>query len=266
VFFLLLHRRKRRGTITSSTSSVPQPPCLSSRAWVSVSAPTSPAAQLAGQRQPFPPCPATSWVLEEALLLLGTPGGGEGGREAGGAGCAGSQPAASPSQVGQSPSTTPARASAPLPRAPTTQPTSTARGTPSRSSVLSWLGTGWRAGRASPQGWLSHRPHPDAGAGVLVPHIPVLGSRAICWPFPSLQRVGCRGSEQHGVGEPGDPLMPVLCPQASPRPTSWSCSASWLPSCTWATSWSEGGTAVGTAASWRWARACCLRPASQSGP
>lgn len=41
-FFLIIHRRKRRGTITSSTSSAPQPPCLSSRAWVSVSAPVSP--------------------------------------------------------------------------------------------------------------------------------------------------------------------------------------------------------------------------------
>lgn len=113
---------------------------------------TSPTAWLAASPSQAGQCQAAlpSWVLEEALLPMGTPGWDEGGWEPHGAGCAGSQPDPSRPQVGQSPSTTLAKASTPLPRAPTMRPTWTARDMPSRSWVLSWLGTGWGGGE---QGW-----------------------------------------------------------------------------------------------------------------
>lgn len=75
-----------------------------------------------------------------------------------------------------------------------------------------------------------------------------------CSHLPSLWDVGI--PPQHW----GQPLTPPLCPQVSPRLTSWSSSPSSLPSCIWVTSRSEGGTATGTGASWRWARARSARP------
>lgn len=68
-----------------------------------------------------------------------------------------------------------------------------------------------------------------------MPDLPVLGSLAIylAIPIPPVCVMqGGGGQTSMGWGEPGESLMPVLCPQVSLRPTSWSYSASWLPSCT----------------------------------
>lgn len=128
----------------------------------------------AGQCQAVLP---SSRVLEEVLLLVGTPGWDVGDWEPPGTDCAGSQPDTCHLQVGRSPSTTPARARTPLPKAPVMRPTWRTHGMPSRSWVLSWLGTGGEGvGRAGPQGWLSHHPHPAAGEELLVPDTPVLGT------------------------------------------------------------------------------------------
>lgn len=115
------------------------------------------------------------------------------------------------------------------------------------------VGHGWGTpwGRSPP----SHCPHPVAGGSTGDGH-PGAGEPRYLLAVPISPACGMWGSPQRW----GQPLTPPLCPQVSPRPTSWSSSPSSLPSCIWATSRSEGGTATGTGASWRWARARSARP------
>lgn len=169
-------------------------------------------------------------------------------------GCAGFTTCTFCLQVGQRPSTTPARGGALL--ASMMQLTWTIRGTPSPSWVLSWWGTGG-GDHGGGQGWSppSHCPHPIAG-GITGDGHTGAGEPRYLLAVPISAACGVWGSPQHW----GQPLMPPLCLQVSPRLTSWSSSPSLLPSCIWATSRSEGGTATGTGASWRWARARCAWP------
>lgn len=113
-------------------------------------------------------------------------------------------------QVGQRPSTTPARGGALL--AWMMQPTWTTRGMPSTSWVLSWWGTGGGHRGAGPH-------HPTALTPLLVGALGmdtlVLGSPDTCWLFPSPQPVGC-GDPPSAGGSPSRPRCARRCPRGRP--------------------------------------------------
>lgn len=78
VLFLLLCRQKQNGTTTSSISSAPQPPCLSCRVCICVSAPRPPGCphgDASALPSPLPPNPWGCWldVLPRGMGVVGSP-------------------------------------------------------------------------------------------------------------------------------------------------------------------------------------------------
>lgn len=117
-------------------------------------------------------------------------------------------------QVGQRPSTTPAKGGALL--ASMMQPTWTTRGTPSTSWVLSWWGTGGgHRGGGQDRSPPSHCPHPVAGGSTGDGH-PGAGEPRYLLAVPIAPACGMWGSPPSTGGSPSRPRCARRCPRGRP--------------------------------------------------